>query len=152
VTGADVLALDDLAQRIEGMTNTVVKVGVFSGHAYPDGTSLAEVVITQEFGDPALKIPSRPFMRPALHDSEKAMASEAIKQLREGKEADQIGKFLGAYLVGQMRKKIAQIHTPKLRPLTLENRLARGVTSIKPLIDSGYMQASLNFTVGVNDD
>jgi hypothetical protein len=51
-----------------------------------------------------------------------------------------------------MQKKIRDLHTPILRPLTIENRLKRGVTSIKPLIDSGYMQASLTFNVGSEND
>jgi len=144
--------LDDLAKRIENLTATKVKVGAFKDKAYPDGTLLAEVVITQEFGDMSKKIPSRPFMRPALKDSKSLMAGEATRQLMEGKEAQQIGDFLGAYLVGAMQKKIRDLHNPRLRPLTINNRLARGVTSIKPLIDSGYMQASLTFNVETDND
>jgi len=144
--------LDDLAKRIENLTATKVKVGAFKDKAYPDGTLLAEVVITQEFGDMSKKIPSRPFMRPALADSKTIMAGEAVKQLLDGKEAQQIGDFLGVYLVGAMFKRIRDLHNPKLAPLTIENRLKRGVTSIKPLIDSGYMQKSLTHIVETDND
>lgn len=139
--------LDDLANRIDLMSQTTIEVGVLAGHFYPNGASLAEVTITQEFGDPSKKIPARPFMSPALRDAHKAMAREAIKQLNEGQEPEYVADILGAYLVGAMRKKIRDLHTPVLRPLTIANRLARGNTSIKPLIDSGYMQASLNWRV-----
>lgn len=139
--------LDDLARRIEDMSKLTVVTGVLKGHFYPNGANLAAVTVTQEFGDPAQKIPARPFMRPALRDSKAAMAGEALRQLNDGKEAEDVATFLGAYLVGEMRKKIRDLHTPVLRPRTIQNRLARGNTSVKPLIDTGYMQASLNFEV-----
>lgn len=139
--------LDDLARRIDDMSKIILSTGVLSGHFYPDGTSLAEVVVTQEFGDPRKRIPARPFMRPALKDAKAAMASEALKQLNDGKEAEDVAVFLGAYLVGAMRKNIRDLHAPVLSPKTIKNRLARGVTSVKPLIDTGYMQASLQYRV-----
>jgi hypothetical protein len=139
--------LDDLARRIDDMSKITLSTGVLSGHFYPDGTSLAEVTVTQEFGDPSKHIPARPFMRPALTDNKAAMASEALKQLNDGKEAADVATFLGSYLVGAMRKKIRDLHAPVLRPLTIKKRLERGNTSIKPLINSGYMQASLQYRV-----
>lgn len=150
------LMLDDLANRIDNMSRLTVKAGVFSRHFYPavdedgnetGGARLAEVVVTQEFGDPNKKIPARPFMRPALKVSKTLMAGEAIKQLNDGKDAEQVAAYLGAYLVGAIRKQIRDLHTPVLRPLTIQKRLERGVTSIKPLIDSGYMLASMTFEV-----
>ena len=61
----DFRAFDDLKRRIDAGKHTV-RVGVPSGDAEADGTSVAMIAAVHEYGSPAHGIPERPFLRVAI--------------------------------------------------------------------------------------
>lgn len=148
VKGVD---LDALIKEIE---STSVEVGFFSNSRYANGTPVALVAATNEYGSLKQGIPPRPFMRPAHEQNKelfaKAIAS-AVKNAKDGKATFKQGMGLfGEVAVGKVQEAIKQVVEPPLAPSTLANRARRhskGLFSSKPLVDSGIMFQSVNYEV-----
>lgn len=149
-------ALADLAKKAS------VKVGWLGGANYDDGTPIAGVAAVQEFGYTPKNIPPRPFMRTTIAEQEEAwkrVAAKFAKRIGSGGEMADLMEGLGGVAAGDIRKKIAEITQPRLKPATIANRLRRytspgkgkaaPVEGIeKPLIDSGWMMNTLTHKVG----
>jgi hypothetical protein len=170
--------LDRIPKEMEGLE---AKIGWFPSSQYPDGTPAASVAATQEYGDPGMNIPARPFLRPTVQRDK----AEWLKQLGLGLKLvlkDQMNgpDLLGAIAqtgAGGVQKSISQVYSPPLSPVTLmirgmraENpglivndrvldqaraRISQGkpnnAPSTKPLVDTGYMLATVQGVVGESE-
>lgn len=155
-------------------SNSVAKIGFFGSAKYEDGTPVAYVATKQEFG--FKHIPSRSFIRSTISEEKQVWADLMGKGVRavligNGTIASVVEK-VGAKAAGDMRKKIADIHSPPLSPVTLQLRkwkkggqkitdktvgwaaslVKKGIAdtggvSTKPLVDSRIMITSLTHIV-----
>lgn len=154
------------------------KVGWFESAVYEDGTPVAYVASVQEFGSPKNNIQSRSFMRTAEAENESKWAKALeiyFKRVTAG-SMSMIDAMESMALIaeGDVAKKITEISSPPLSPVTLILRKWRDenpdlkVTektigqaayalnqgpvdlsgiSMKPLVDSSYMLSTLTSTV-----
>ncbi len=146
----------NLKHNLTLLDNKVGKVGWFEGSKYPDKkhTPVAYIAAQNECGNPSKHIPARPFMRPTIKEKNaewQTLAFDGSKRIIEKGDID-IGDVLlliGARAVGEIQKKISDIQTPPLSPITIKRRLEKykdkkTIGSLtKPLIDTGYMLATI---------
>lgn len=120
----------------------VAQIGFPSGANYEDGTSVAYVATIQEFGAPAVNIPPRPFMRPTVaqqKDTWVKILSQDVPKVAAGKMSafDALDK-VGIQAAADIQTTISNIYSPPNSPETIRQK-----GSSKPLIDTGYMYASV---------
>lgn len=151
VTGEGAKRLDRALLEIKGK---VGKVGWFEKSRYPEAPNLpvAYVATVQEFGDPHNHIPPRPMLRPTIIEKReewKATAERSVRAIIAGKLSGlQAMEALGQKAAGDVRKKITQIISPPLSPVTIANRLKKRANKkkvgnlTKPLIDTGLLLAT----------
>jgi len=127
------------------------RVGWFESAQYKDGTPVAYVATIQEYGSPKNKIPPRPFFRNAIEANKqewKGIANEYGKHIVNGKATiDQAMEAIGLVAAGDVRKSISEIMEPPLAESTIKTRNKRGNTSVKPLVDTGYMVSTVTSVV-----
>lgn len=130
----------------EEFENMVAQIGFPSGINYEDGTSVAYVAAIQEFGAPAVGIPSRPFMQPTVKEKKDTWVKIIEKQLPRvvtGKmSAFDVLDLVGISAAADIQTKISSIYAPPNAPATIR---AKG--SAKPLVDTGLMLASVQNAV-----
>lgn len=148
----------DFNSLINKVNSTQLKVGWSENAKYPDGVRVAVIAAQNEFGNPALKIPPRPFMRPAeIANSTmwKTKMAQGIRQVfNKTKEVGQVFEAIGLLVAGNIKTAIKQVTAPALKTATVKARL-RGkkqgksvsLTAAKPLVDTGYMLNSLTSEV-----
>lgn len=133
--------LAELAERL-GESKTL-RVGFLEGATYPDGESVPMVAAANEFGDPAMNRPPRPFFRNMI----------AAKSPQWG---DDIGKIAGATnydtstllpLMGerikdQLQGSIREFYDPPLSPYTIKKK-----GNDKPLIETSHMLNSVDYDI-----
>lgn len=146
-----------------------LSVGWFKDAKYEDGTPVASVAAQNEFG--TLKVPARPFIRPAIEDNKSKWKSYIKYFFEEGKGTEYVLNGIGEVISSDIKQKIEEVHSPELSPITLilrkwrrEGRkitldsVSEAITALKngegysgvptkPLIDTGYMIASLTSVV-----
>lgn len=150
-------------QNIQEIGNDLVtKVGFFETARYEKkGTPVAAIAAQNEFGNPDLNIPARPFMRPTMDKRRGAIAAYARTVIQQLAKAQIPSAYLamdsvGGKIAGEIKRTITQVHEPVLAPATIlarkyfmapSNRPKKGVAgiSIKPLIRprSGIMLNSV---------
>lgn len=154
--GPGTVQLDSLLRATD--KNLVGKVGWFASAKYEDGTPVAYVAAIQEFGRPQNNIPPRSFMRTTIAEKQNewnALARRGAKAMLKGQSLHDVLDLIGQAARGNIQKKIKQITSPALAESTIKNRLYRRrktnararTASQKPLIDTGYMLASIQNTV-----
>ena len=118
---------------------------------YPDGEKVAAVAYDNEYGVVQNNQPPRPFMRPALASGGKKwikMFGGSIDGIfRGGLDIVGIYGMLGDQVVDDIRAKIKAVNSPKLAPMTIAMRQAKGNDSIKPLEDTHQMYNSVKSKV-----
>lgn len=118
---------------------------------------VASVAATQELGDPAKRIPPRPFMRPTIEAKKQewlSLAANRTKKIIDGKKTliDVLDE-LGQKAAGDIRKTIKEVVSPPLSPITIAIRLIQKSNKkeigklTKPLVDTGIMLVTLTNTV-----
>lgn len=142
---------------LQGVTDKVGKVGFFETSKYEDGTPVAYVATIQEYGVPEKGIPARPFMRPTIAEKQnewKSIAQQGARAMLDGKASgDQVLEVIGLKAAGDIRKTIASITTPALKPATVAARLRgyKDKTTVgsltKPLVETGTMLNAVTSTV-----
>lgn len=124
-----------------------VKVGFIDGATYPDGTSVAMVAVTNEYGRPENNQPPRPFFRNAISGHEDEWSDAIARGLRAGYSVDQVLEVVGAQIQGDVQESIAKLMEPPLAPATIKARKAKGNNSTKPLVDTKVMIGDVNYEV-----
>lgn len=135
--------LNDLARKLA--RPGTLRVGFLEGATYPDGTPVALVAAVQNFGAPSKGIPPRPFFSNMV-ETKQAEWGPALGALLEANDydADKALKLLGEGIAGQLRQSIVDTNSPALAPATVK---AKGFA--KPLVDTGHMLNSVDYSVDV---
>lgn len=147
-------AREALTAASKGLQGATAKVGWFESAVYESGTPVALVAVVQEYGSPSKGIPPRLGMR-ALQEEKKAEWQRdthvLAKAVVNGKLAPgAVMEGVAQKAEGDMRKHISQVWTPKLAPATIKargRRHSKGLTSEKPLVDTGYLLNTLTSQV-----
>lgn len=154
-------AADKLDLALKELAAKQAKAGWFESSKYQDGTPTAYVASIHEFGVADKNIPPRPFMRPAMQNhmnQYQAIAKRSAKAILNGDmtAADGMG-LLGETARANIQLAIRQVVNPPLKPATVAARLRRysdkktiGLLQ-KPLIDTGYMLATVSYAVEDSD-
>lgn len=100
-----------------GMEDKEVVAGFVEGANYSDGTSIAAVAATQNFGTG--RIPPRPFMSNAINDHENEWIEELSELIKEGKSVDDALSLVGQLMQSDIKEAIIDITSPPLAPLTM---------------------------------
>lgn len=134
------------------------KVGWFPSARYEDGTPVAGVAAVQELGSASQGIPPRPYFRPT-EDAQRgewaALSKNLSRSVMRGETAPAtLFEQLCLKAEADVRVTITKLQTPALAPETIaarKRKLAKGKppksTIEKPLVDSGYMLATLTSQV-----
>lgn len=146
-------ALQARLKQAQSIKNKVVKVGVVEHQHYDDDTPVALVAAAQEYGTE--HIPERPFFRPTIAENKSDWQNTIIRAIVNGGNGEQILETVGMLAAGQVQKTIASIDSPRLATSTLiarnrkrhKNGRKPKAISIKPLVDSGLMMASITYKV-----
>lgn len=142
------IALEDLEDK-QG------KVGWFEKSRYDDkkNTPVAFVAAQNEYGNPEINIPARPFMRPTILQRRKEwknIADRGAKQIIKGQETIYgVLDLIGQQAIGDIKRTISRLWHPPLSPVTIALRLERKsdrktIGNLdKPLIDTGVMYETI---------
>jgi len=160
----------NLKFALKNLDGKIGKTGWFSSAKYENGMQVAEVAVTQEYGDPGKNIPPRPFMRPTIAEQKAKwldiVERKSIDVVKGKATAHDVMESVALQAAGDVRKTITSIQTPPLKDSTIyaraskrasfsnlktpearERKLAelkQNPTFIKPLIDSGLLLNSCN--------
>jgi hypothetical protein len=125
-----------------------VTVGIHDDAVYPDGTSVAQVALFNEFGTDT--IPERSFVRSAIyeaHESINAWRAEALKNIAEkGWTAEKGLTMLGFRIQELIRNKIKSNVPPPNSARTQARKRRLGVPQ-RTLIETMHMLNSVTFRV-----
>lgn len=166
-------ALDEIARKLNSAHS--VEVGFLENADYPDGTKVANVAATQNYGAPAASIPARPFFTNMVNDKAESWGGIISKALPANSyDAEMTMRQMGEWIRGQLQQSIRDMNSPALSPVTLAVRkwrklnpgervtgaivgdLARQVAegtadtsgvATKPLIDTAHMINSVDYEV-----
>ena len=139
---------EEIIKKMIDESGTSADVGFFDSAYYEDGTSVALVAATQEYGSPKLRIPPRSFMRSTMDEETlawKKIVTDGMQRVSEGKlTIYDVMEGVGGQAAGDCRKKIASIYDPPISDRTKEARArARNVpvedVNDKPLVDTRVM-------------
>lgn len=140
--------LNKVAKSLESKQ---VKVGFIDGATYPDGTSVAMVAATNEYGNPGNNQPPRPFFRNAISEHSTEWADGVTRGIRAGVPVDAVLEVVGAQIQGDVVQSIASLMEPVLSEATLHirrNRKVMPTKSTKPLVDTRVMIDDVSYEVG----
>lgn len=150
-------ARERLRVLIQGLGTMKGRVGWFESSKYPDGTPVAYIAAIHEFGYPGGNIPPRPTMRPTIEAQRhtwSTMFGQGAKAILAGNETPHtVMEKMGLLAAADIRKAIASLTSPPLKPETIKNRLrqrADGETVgglDKPLVFSRILLTTLTHQV-----
>jgi len=137
--------LEARLKAIKKSMSKTVRVGWFKSAVYPNGASVAMIAMQNELGNPALGIPPRPFIRPAIEKNQDEWGKTVGHLVKNG-SMDAM-ETVAILMEADVRKSIIDVETPPLKVSTIEARLRRGNSSGSPLNDTGYLLSTLTGTV-----
>nr|DAJ89733.1 MAG TPA: virion morphogenesis protein [Caudoviricetes sp.] len=140
--------LDALNNIASNISDKQLKVGFIDGATYPDGTPVAMVAATNEYGNPANNQPPRPFFRNAIAEHESEWLDAISRGLQKGVPLDDVLAVVGERAVGDVVQSIATLMDPPLSPATIASRKSKGNASTKPLVDTKVMIRDVHYEVG----
>ena len=121
--------LADLQKQLKDLEKKELQVGWFESAKYGDNTPVAGIMAQNEYGNPKLSIPPRPFMRSAASDNQGKWDETAKKEFAavvQGKTTpDNVLKVLGLQAVGDIKNSITMGNWDKLSPVTIALRKLR---------------------------
>ncbi|EKS6731161.1 hypothetical protein OSG44_004647 [Enterobacter mori] len=140
--GADLEAkLAELAEKLgDGKT---LRVGFLEGATYPDGQSVPMVAAANEYGDPAMNRPPRPFFRNMIAEKSPEWPHDIAKIAEAtGYDAEAMLGMMGEHIKGQLQGSIRDLMEPALSPVTIAKK---GFS--KPLIETSHMLNSVDYDI-----
>lgn len=140
--------LDALNNIASNLSDKQLKVGFIDGATYPDGTPVAMVAATNEYGNPANNQPPRPFFRNAIAEHESEWLDAISRGLQKGVPLNDVLAVVGERAVGDVVQSIATLMDPPLSPSTIASRKSKGNASTKPLVDTKVMIRDVHYEVG----
>jgi hypothetical protein len=137
---------DKLTKKLADISNSMkgdLEVGFFEGETYPDGTSLPTVAAQNEFGDPAKKIPPRPFFRTTISKNSDEWGNLVAKAAKfYNYDEKQVLSVLGQKIKEQIQDSIRSWDSPPNAPRTIEKK---GFNN--PLVDTRQLLNSPEYKV-----
>lgn len=133
--------LSELAEKLgDGKT---LRVGFLEGATYPDGQSVPMVAAANEYGDPAMKRPPRPFFRNMIAEKSPEWPQDIAKIAEAtGYDAETMLGLMGEHIKGQLQGSIRDLMEPALSPVTIAKK---GFS--KPLIETSHMLNSVDYDI-----
>lgn len=132
--------IDKKLNNLISSSNKRLEVGFFESAKYENGEYVANVAKIQEYG--TLKIPARPFFRNAIAKNGAKWLTFMKNQFTSNQNLDLSLNQAGELARGDIVASIMQTNNPPNAETTIK---AKG--SSKPLIDTGFMRASVTFKV-----
>lgn len=133
-----------IKSQVEILNRMGVKVGIQADETSSKGFDLASIAAVQEFGEPSLNIPARPFVRVTADrtvDALPALLERLYGRVLDGTSgADLALATLGTWYQAQMQDTIRQYPWLPNAP-----RTTRKKKSSKPLIDTGRLLTSIRW-------
>lgn len=142
LTGSDAVmkALEDISRKMGGGS---VSVGWAGGDKYPDGTLIAGVAASNEFGDPSKHQPPRPFFRRMIvRESPTWVGKMAGIAKSTNYDGNEVLNQMGEDIRGALQQSIYDFTSP---PLAASTIAAKGFS--KPLIDTTDMVSTVRIKV-----
>ncbi|WP_392430524.1 hypothetical protein [Edwardsiella piscicida] len=143
--------MDALDAAESALQSLQLKAGFIDGAKYPDGTPVAMVAYTDEYGVPERNQPPRSFFRNAIAEHESEWSEKITDGIKAGVPVDQVLSSVGEVIVADIRKSIATLMEPPLSPATIHHRRTRKKLqndSTKPLVDTKEMIRDVHYEVG----
>ncbi|WP_368525095.1 hypothetical protein [Enterobacter asburiae] len=133
--------LAELAEKLgDGKT---LRVGFLEGATYPDGQSVPMVAAANEYGDPAMNRPPRPFFRNMIAEKSPEWPQDIAKIAEAtGYDAETMLGLMGEHIKGQLQGSIRDLMEPALSPVTIDKK---GFS--KPLIETSHMLNSVDYDI-----
>lgn len=133
--------LAEIAEQLgDGAT---IRVGFLEGATYPDGTSVPLVAAANEFGDPGMNRPARPFFRRMIAAKSSEWGSDLSKfAIASGYDARAFLPLMGERIKDQLQESIREFYDPPLAQSTIDRK---GFD--KPLIETSHMLNSVDYDV-----
>lgn len=155
ISGGDKLRKHLMELAVKLQKPATLNVGFLEGATYPDGTPVAAVAASNEYGRMVeVKHPKgdvagtyyqmpRPFFRSMISKKSGEWGKSVGELLKANNyEAPRALSLMGDGIAGQLRESIQELSDPALAPSTVE---AKGFA--KPLVDTGHMMNSVDFEV-----
>lgn len=133
-----------LAAKAERLGESkTLRVGFLEGATYPDGESVPMVAAANEFGDPTMNRPPRPFFRNMIADKSPAWGDELARiAVAVNYDADTLIPLMGERIKEQLQGSIRDLTEPMLSPYTIAKK---GFD--KPLIETSHMLNSVDYDI-----
>ena len=129
-------AIDDEMKKLKAVG---VEVGFFEGIKYPNGLSVAENAIIQNYGSPSRGIPPRPFFDDCLKKNESKWGKKYSELIVNGMDSEQALNIIGELIKNDLRASILDGDWTPNAPSTVKKK-----GSSKPLVDTGTMLNSIH--------
>lgn len=139
--------MDALDSISSSLTDKQLKVGFIDGATYPDGTPVAMVAATNEYGNPANNQPPRPFFRNAIANHEAEWLEGIARGIEKGIPVEEVLAIVGERAVGDVVESISTLMDPPLSAATIASRRSKGNESTKPLVDTKKMIRGVHYEV-----
>lgn len=173
---------EELVRNLERAVRTEVLVGIPRATAMREGDTIsnAEIAYINEHGDPARRIPPRPFMEPGLarcRDKVRETMAQGVQQLGTGGTLRPAAERVGLICQASIRDVFTDNDWKPLSPRTIMARAQRTVAKHKgfadktaraqqselqrelarraddrPLIDTGALRQSITYVVTEGGD
>ncbi|MDR7940160.1 hypothetical protein RIU82_09415 [Enterobacter soli] len=133
--------LAELAEKLgDGKT---LRVGFLEGATYPDGQSVPMVAAANEYGDPAMNRPPRPFFRNMIAEKSPEWPQDIAKIAEAtGYDTEKMLGLMGENIKSQLQGSIRGLMEPALSPVTIAKK---GFS--KPLIETSHMLNSVDYDI-----
>lgn len=133
--------LAELAEKL-GESKTL-RVGFLEGATYPDGKSVAMIAAGNEFGDPAMNRPPRPFFRNMIADKSPQWGDDIGKiAVATNYDTSTLLPLMGERIKDQLQGSIREFYDPPLSPYTIKKK-----GNDKPLIETNHMLNSVDYDI-----
>lgn len=133
--------LAELTERL-GESKTL-RVGFLEGATYPDGESVPMVAAANEFGDPAMNRPPRPFFRNMIADKSPQWGDDIGKiAVATNYNTSTLLPLMGERIKDQLQGSIRDFYDPPLSPYTIKKK-----GNDKPLIETSHMLNSVDYDI-----
>ncbi len=142
-SGGDALE-KKLAEIAEKLGNPqTLRVGFLEGATYPDGESVPMVAAANEFGDPIMNRPPRPFFRGMIAEKSPQWGDDIGKiALAINYDSSTLFQLMGERIKDQLQESIREFTSPELAQSTIDRK---GFD--KPLILTEHMLNSVDYDV-----
>jgi len=125
----DKTSLTALSKALAGADNKSLQVGWLESAKYADGTPVAGIAAQNEFGNPKLSIPPRPFIRPTIENKTESwagIADQGAKAFLNGKVSIvQVLNGIGLKASADIKNSIVSGSFVELSPITIALRKIR---------------------------